>query len=809
MKPRLFHFDDERRGMVVHRHDTPQPWINYLSNGRLHAFVSQAGGGMLWWRSPLRFRLTRYRAYNLPIDSPGFYLYIRHPDGTVWSPTFRPVETVLDEWSACHQPGRTVFVAEKVGVRVKLTFFIPPGTDALVWDVRLENSAGKAQELDLFAYAEFSQFEWEQELRGGYYTRHMMKTWMCREANALVYLDHDAKPYFALKPTVYFLSSDEIHSYSGDRDDFIGNYRHENAPQSVLAGRCNDSALATGHPCGALHNKVVVPAGGHYRLHYCLGVVTGCNGSIEDAETGVVKATANLRSAGWPDGSLEVLEAWWSDHFSAYQCAVPDPVAMRQINTWNPVNTVTAARFSRGINTWAPGTRGVGFRDTAQDMVAIAYRSPGWAIEGMRYLLSQQFEEGHTVHTCFPEDFRPSSRSDRSDNHLWLAPLLWAILAETRDFGILDETIPYLAPDCSGKGTEATVWEHMCAAVRFTENHLGRHGLPLTLRSDWNDLIGKFNKRGEGETVFAGFQHVLALKRLAEIARHTGRTEDLRWFEECRARQEAALLSHAWDGSWWRRGYDDDGNPVGSVNSKGGNLFLNPQSWAILAGVGTREQQFAGMDAVAEQLDIGYGLKLLHPPFGGWDSDAETLIGYGPGCGENGAVFCHANTWAIIAEATLGNGTRAWKYHNQLIPRNVIERLGAETYRAEPNAWVSNIVGPGNPRMGWGNVEHVTGTAAWMDIAATQYLLGVRAELDGLWVDPCLPTKWNAINVRRKYLGCKVDIEILNPEGVEKGVVEASAGGSAVNVTEGKAVFAPELFEGVGELRIMVRMGRL
>lgn len=298
----------------------------------------------------------------------------------------------------------------------------------------------------------------------------------------------------------------------------------------------------------------------------------------------------------------------------------------------------------------------------------------------------------------------------------------------------------------------------MLAAIRFTQTHLGAHGLPLTLAGDWNDIIGRFSRRGLGESVFAGQQYVLALRYMIDMARHLGDDASLPWLNDCLRAQQEAIRTHGWDGQWWRRGFDDDGAPIGSEVCTYGKLFLNPQSWSVLSDTGTPEQQAIAMRAVYEQLNTPMGVKKLTPGFPSWPEDNDPFTGYGPGCGENGAVFCHAHAWAVIAEARLGNAERAWRYYRELLPHLALQRAGLDRYQGEPYAWASNIVGPENARAGWANVTHISGTAAWMDVAASQYLLGIRPELNGLRLDPCVPDNWNTFRVLKTIMGCEIDI---------------------------------------------------
>jgi cellobiose phosphorylase len=774
-----FQFDDENRAIRIKRFDTPQPWINYLSNGEFHAFVSQAGGGFAWWHSPVCLRLTRYRQYNLPLDSPGFYVYIRHEDGCVWSPTHRPCETPLDAWEAVHQPGITTFHAEKKDLQATLSFFVTPDYDALVWDLTLTNVGKTTENLSTFAYTEYSQVNWESESQWGYYSKLHRKTWYDELSQTSNYLHHGHNPRAREVPLIFLASTSPVASHSGSRTHFLGDYRDERNPIGVERDHCGNHFIQAGETISALQNKLTLEPGESRCIRYFLGIAPGALVDLDRAGQERDRILSELRQTGRVDAQREKVHSWWREHFATFQCRIPDAPAQRMINTWNVVNSVVTGRYSRSVNTFAPGVRGIGFRDSSQDMLAIAYRKPDWATDMLRFLLSQQYRDGHVVHYAFPEERKPPMVSIHSDDHLWPPLAVYAILSETGDFSLLDEKVPYLADNHIHRDGEGTIWEHLMDAMRFTDNNLGAHGLPLTFRSDWNDIIGRFNRHGRSETVFAGMQYVLCLRYLTAIAEETGRKE-LDWIQDCLKRQVDALLACAWDGAWWRRGFDDDGVAVGSNSSDYGKLFLNPQSWAVLCGLGTREQQRAGMDAVHQLLKTEVGLKLLHPPFASWSREGEPKVGYGPGCGENGAIFCHANTWAIIAETLLGHADHAWEYFAQLIPANAMAKVGIDRYRAEPYAWVSNIVGPENNCFGWANVEQITGPAPWMDVAATQYLLGIRPTLSGLLIAPCIPAGWPGFQISRRYRGCMLDIRIRNESGSGKGVQSITIDGRAI-----------------------------
>ncbi len=767
-----YRFDDKAGRIVMQRHDVPTPWINYLSNGTLHAFVSQAGGGLAWWRTPLKARMTRYRMYNLPIDTPGFYVYLRQKDGTVWSPTFRPVETKLNKWECSHQPGLTRFVAKKGKLEATLELFIPPHANAVIWDLKLKNKGAENVDLDVFGYVELCLLDWKQDTDWSCYVKHNLQVTHDKDSDAIVYLyrHFHFNPILDKCPLTYFGSSEPTVSYTCDRDVFVGNYRYEKNPQAVENGRCGNEDNFCGEPCAALHNAITVPAGGEKRMQYFLGAEPQAIVEWPKALHGAKASLTALREPGAVDRHKSELEAWWKDHLGRFQAELPDADTKRQVNLWSPLQSVHTGRYSRSISFYAAGIRGCGFRDTCQDMMAVAYRKPDWATQGLKFLLSQQFDDGHTVHMCFPEDKMPPYAGVHIDNPLWLPMLTYAILAETGDFGLLGEKAPWLAADGLSANGEATVWEHLLRVVDFIESNLGAHGIPLTHKGDWNDSIGKFSKKGRGETLFAAQQYVHVLRLLVQMASGRGESATAERLQKCLDKQIAAISACAWDGKWWRRGFDDDGNPIGTESAQFGKIWLNTQSWSVISGLGTPDQNRTAMQAVKDHLDTGIGLQKLWPSYKTFPEVLDPYSGYSPGCGENGAIFCHANTWAIIAEALLGNADRAWGYYRQLIPHVALQKVGIQRYQAEPYAYVSNIIGPENPRFGWANVTQVTGTAAWMDIASSQYLLGVRSELGGLRVDPCIPQAWDGFSVKRLFRGCAVDIKVKNPGHVARGV---------------------------------------
>ena len=402
------------------------------------------------------------------------------------------------------------------------------------------------------------------------------------------------------------------------------------------------------------------------------------------------------------------------------------------------------------------------------------------------------------MHACWPEDGKPPQDLTRSDDHIWMVYLAYAIAAESGDISFLDEQIPFLGADYKSAVNPVSLWDHLMRGLEFTENHLGEHDLPLILFSDWNDHVGPFGRKGKGESVFVSQQHIYALKQLSELAELRGDTASMERFAKLIEKQEKALETYCWDGQWYLRGLDDEGEPFGSTYSDYAKIWVNTQSWMVISGTGRKDQHMQAMDAVNKLMDTGMGLLINTPGL-----PAEKANNLPAGYSENGGIFCQANCWAIIAEALLGRGDRAWKYYNQLIPHKVIQRIGLENYRGEAYAYSSTMLGPDNEKFGQACVSQVTGTAAWMDVAVTQYLLGIRPALKGLVIDPSIPSDWDGYKVTRVYRGCKLNIEVQNPKGVQHGVERILIDGVQIDGN----IITPEILVGRHTAKVTVTMG--
>lgn len=764
-----FYFNDTEKEVCFKRYDTPSPWINYLSNGTFHTMLSQAGGGLAFYKSPQIWRITRYRFFHLPTDRSGPYVYIQEKDsGEYWCPTYEPAAVRPEKWESAHGMGYTRFSAQRNAVQTQLTYFVGKFENSLIWNLKLKNNSNTQKKLTVYAYVEFGMMEFMRELQWQCYNKHQVSVKYMNEMGALIYkYGVEMQPKPDETPLVYFTADRIPDAYDGDRDEFIGSYRSEANPFAIENGGCTNSTLIGGDPCGTLQFSLTLDAGQEETMNVFLG--TGMN------EKEVVQSILNSRKQGFVEESFQALKEAWNKYLNKFSCSIPDEDAQRQINIWNPYQANRNFLFSRNISYYATGTfRGVGFRDTSQDILAQVPFDMEASKEKVRLLLKEQYQDGHVNHYFFPTEGWDPVTSIHSDDHLWPILSVWSIVVESGDTSFLNELVKYYDEG------HATVYEHLCKAVEYTKNHLGRNGFPLMLRSDWNDQLFRVCRQGKGESIWTAMQLGAVLLKIAELAQLSGKDEDAAVFMEMYEQQKKLVNSIGWDGKWFRRAVMDDERFLGSDIHDEAKIWLNAQTWAVLSEMADEEKGFSAMDSVKEMLDTELGIKKLHPSITTFPDPKDPLTNYNPGTGENGAVFCHANTWAIIAECMLGRGDNAYKYYRQLIPNVAMKKAGVWRYKAEPYVYVSNLFGPESDKFGLANVSWLTGTAAWMYIAVTQYILGIRPQWKGLMIDPCIPSEWKEFKVEREFRGIDYMIYFKNESGSCKGVQRIEVDGEEV-----------------------------
>jgi cellobiose phosphorylase len=739
----MYQFHNDRKEITFDNYNTPTPWMNYLSNGTFHTMISQAGGGVAFYKSPQIWRINHYRFFHLPMDRSGFYTYIK--DGQdIWCPTNEPCRQKPEQWKATHGMGYTRFKAKKNNLSVTSTYLVGRLENALIWNLKLKSDVDK--KIVLFPYVELGMMEFMRELQWQCYNKHQLSVFNLEDV--LVYhYGVETQPKPSETPYVFFASDAKISGFDCDRDEFIGSYRSEENPQRVEGDGCSNSTLYGGDPCFALQIEVDLKAGQEKEINIFLGTAM--------TKEEILQSVSNCRQKDFVTNSMFSLQDEWADFFEKFQCEIPDKDAETMINIWNPYQMERNFRFSRNISYYATGTfRGVGVRDTAQDILAMIPLDLNRAKEKLNSLFTQQYQDGHCNHYFYPNEGWEPIKRIHSDNHLWLIMDVYQIVLEEGKLDYLYTEQPYY------DGGSATVWNHIKKSIAFTKANLGERGFPLMLASDWNDMLYKVCREGKGESIWSSMQFGTVLQMMANLSERMGEAnaEYLELYET----QKKLINTVAWDGQWFRRCITDDGTFLGSEAEEQAKIWLNTQSWAVISGMGDRDKQIQAMDSVKKYLDTDLGIKKIHPSMKDYPSMEDPLTNYNKGCGENGSIFCHANTWAIIAECMLSRSDRAYKYYHQLLPMIVQEKAGEARYKAEPYVYSSNIFGPESDKFGLANVSWLTGTAAWMYIAATQYILGIRPTWEGLEVDPCIPKEWEKIKIDRSFRGCTYHITINN-----------------------------------------------
>ena len=736
------------REITFDKYNTPTPWMNYLSNGTFHTMISQAGGGVAFYKSPQIWRINHYRFFHLPTDRSGFYTYIKDKNN-VWCPTNEPVPDKPDKWTSTHGMGYTRFEAEKDGVSAVVTYFVGELENALIWNMKLKSDTDK--KITVFPYVELGMMEFMRELQWQCYNKHQLTCYNTDDVLVYKYGVED-QPKPDETPLVYFASDAPVTAFDCDRDEFVGSYRSEENPKNVENGKCANSTMYGGDPCFALQLDVDLKAGEEKEINIFLGTAM--------TENDIKKSVEHCREKDFVKKSFEKLSEHWDSYLNHFRCEIPDKDAQTMINIWNPYQAERNFQFSRNISYYATGTfRGVGVRDTAQDILAMVPFDTRRAKDKLNLLFTQQYKDGHCNHYCFPtEGWEPVKRV-HSDNHLWLVMACYHIIMEEGSLDYLDENVDFY------DGGSASVWEHIKKSIDFCMANRGENGFPLMLASDWNDMLYKVCREGKGESIWTSMQFGTVLGMIAELAELKG--EDKQKYIDIYEEQKKLVNSTAWDGKWFIRCITDNGRFIGSEKEPQAKIWLNSQSWSVISGMGDDEKKISAMDSVKKYLDTELGIKKIEPSMTvDYPTKDGNLTSYNKGCGENGSVFCHANTWAIIAECMLKRPENAYKYYHQLLPMIAQQKAGEWRYKAEPYVYASNIFGPESDKFGLANVSWLTGTAAWMYIAVTQYMLGIRPKWNGLEIDPCLDSAMLPAKVKRVFRGKIYNITITQNKKV-------------------------------------------
>ena len=762
------YFDDANKEYVITRPDTPKSWSNYLGSTEYGAIITNNAGGYSFYKSAAQGRFTRLRFNAVPLDQPGRYIYLRDDDsGDFWSASWQPVGKPLDAYkSECrHGSAYTIIASDYAGIRAETTYFVPLGRDFECWRVRLRNTGTKPRRLGAFTYVEYAG-NWSavDDQINLQYAQHTVKMTV---AGGII--DHGTNVNIPSKPDDFQDKDQGRHSFLAmvgadvcgfdtDRSSFLGPCGSYAKPAVVERGACTNSLAAGDNGCGVLQTRIELAPGETKEFLVLMGV-----GTAREEGRRAADEFANLAKV---DEELARLKDYWHSRIAGLEVETPDPEFNSTLNMWGPFNCLMTYAWSRAASLIYAGERdGLGYRDTVQDMLGVMHAIPAEAVQRLELMITGQVSTGGAMPVvkqfAHSPGSEPAPREDeyRSDDSLWLFNAIPAYVKETGDLPFYRKVLPY-----ADKG-EDSVLGHMKRAIEFNLDRSGAHGLPCGLSADWNDCIRLGEK---GETVFVAFQLRYALAVYGEVCALLGLAEEGKWARHNLESLDRLLKDHAWDGEWYLRAYRADGYRFGSRERDEGKIFLNPQSWAVLSGHADAQRAARAMQSVRERLATEYGLSLCDPPFVETDMSVMRAVLFNPGMKENGSIFTHTQGWAVIAETMLGHGDLAWKYFRATLPSAWNSR--AEIREIEPYVYCQFTHSTSSPRFGASRVPWLSGSATWSYFTATQHILGLRPEYDGLRIDPCIPADWKGFAVTRMFRGKKVRVEVRNAAGVQKGV---------------------------------------
>lgn len=751
------YFDNDKREYVITNPETPLPWINYLGADRFCGLISQSAGGYCFYEDALLRRILRYRYNNIPMDMGGRYLYLRdNKTEDFWSLTWQPVRPAIGEYKyECrHGMGYTRISSEYKGISTSTLYFVPKNEINEVWCCEVTNNTDVQRELSMFSFVEFCLIEAQKDMTDFQFNLNIGTT---KVKDSVIYHDTlygtDAIDIFA-----YFACNRELAGFDTQRRDFLGTYGSLEKPRAVVENKCRNSIARGWSPVGSHHIVLTLKPGETQKVVFVLGAAHNFGDELPIVE--------KYKDEKAVDVEMQKLKEYWDRNLSAYATSTPDEEINTMVNIWNQYQCRTTFNWSRSASYYESGIgRGMGFRDSCQDIVGFVHMIPHEARERLIDIASTQFETGDAYHQYQPLT-KKGADGGFSDDHLWLILATAQYIKESGDLDILKVDTPY---NCGEGGKSGTLYNHLDKALEFTVTHCGPEGLPLMLRADWNDCLNLNGAHKRAESVFTALQFIYVAKEMVQLADMMGDSEGKKKYQKYADDMIKNVNEYAWDGEWFKRGFTEEGRPVGShVCDEGGQIYLLPQAWAVMAGASDRERLVTAMNSLNKRLASEHGIHLFLPGYEVYDWKLGAVSLYPAGLKENAGIFCHPNPWAIIAETILGRGDLAYQYHKALLPaaKNEI----SEVRKTEPYVYCQMIAGKDHTEFGEGKNSWLTGTAAWSFFAVSSYILGVRAGYDGLVVDPCIPKDWESLQVNRRFRGAEYSIKIFNPDKVNKGI---------------------------------------
>lgn len=786
------HFDDKNKEYVITSPRTPLPWINYLGCEDFFSLKSNTCGGYSFYKDAKLLRLTRYRYNNIPLDSNGLYYYIKDGD-TIWNPGWMPTKTELDDYKCRHGLGYSIFEGKKNGISATLTDFVPMGSSCEVNKLTLKNESTETKNFTVFSYVEFCLWNAMDDMTN---FQRNFSTGEVEIHGSTIY--HKTEYRERRNHYAIFSVNSDIDGFDTDRDTFLGAYGENSCPLVVKEGKSKNSVASGWGPVASHQLNVSLEPGESKDYVFVLGYVENKKDEKWEGLNKVNRKPAEALLAKFDttqkaDQAFADLKSYWNNLLDHFTISSSEEKLDRMVNIWHQYQCMVTFNMSRSASYFESGIgRGMGFRDSCQDLLGFVHLIPDRARQRILDIASTQFEDGSAYHQYQPLTKKGNSDigSGFNDDPLWLIAGTAAYIKETGDYSILDEITPY-----DNDETKATDFmEHLRRSFNYTVNHLGPHGLPLIGRADWNDCLNlncfseepgeSFQTFGpsEGpnaESVFIAGMFVKYGKDYVEICKHRGLNEEAAEAEKHIHKMEKTVLDAGWDGEWYLRAYDHYKHKIGSKECEEGKIFIEPQGFCVMAEIGLNEGKcLQAMQSVEKYLDTKYGIVLLQPCYTKYHVELGEITSYPGGYKENAGIFCHNNPWISIAETVVGRGNRAWQVYTRTCPA-YIEDI-SEVHRTEPYVYSQMIAGKDAPNFGEAKNSWLTGTAAWTFLNVSQYILGIRPDYDGLIIDPCIPSTLDGFTAKRDFRGATYHITVKNPNGAQKGVKSMTVDGVAV-----------------------------
>ena len=770
------YFDDAQREYVITRPDTPLPWINYLGCEEYFGLISNTAGGYSFFKDARLRRLTRYRYNNAPLDMGGRYLYLRdNSTGKYWSPSWMPTRTKLDEYECRHGQGYTIITSKLNGIKSSSRYFVPLGESLEIWQVTLTNENDTDADLSLFSAVEFCLWDANDDATNFQRNYSIGQVEIVDEVIYHKTEYRERRDHFA-----YFACSETLVGFDTKREDFLGAYRGWNEPAVVEAGESCNSVAHGWQPIGSHHVKVRLKPGEQKEIIFILGYQENPKddkfdppGSQTINKKSAKKALEKYLQTINANKAFYELREYWTMLLGKLQVTTPDKHTDRMVNIWNAYQCMVTFNMSRSASYFESGIgRGMGFRDSNQDLLGFVHMIPERARERILDIAATQLKDGGAFHQYQPLTKRGNNDvgSGFNDDPAWLVLGVAAYIKESGDWSILDEQVPYE----NEPGTESPLYEHLQRAIQYTLDRLGPNNLPLIGRADWNDCLNlncfsdtpgqsfqtTTNKDGKvAESVFIAGLFVLACQEMAGIAQHCNDQAELEKAQKAAAEMEKTVWAAGWDGDWFRRAYDDYGHVLGSKENTEGQIFIEPQGVCIMAGLGVENgNAIKALDSVGEHLATPHGIVLQQPAFSQYYLHLGEISSYPPGYKENAGIFCHTNPWIMIAESMVGRGDQAFDYYTRINP-SAREEI-SELHKCEPYVCAQMIAGKDAATHGEAKNSWLSGTAAWNYVAITQHILGIRPAFEGLEVKPVVPSDWNGFEATRSFRGVRYEISV-------------------------------------------------